>query len=178
MWRPGIVAIFGLLPASCMVQTVGVEGTPCWDLDGDGVQDPAEDVNEDGLWNALDCSGPLGQDGMVGKTGDTGPAGLSCWDVDGDGLPGTAEDVNMDGVWDSLDCAGPAGPPGDNQWLPSPTGIYYASGSVSIGTPDTKMLFEVAGPMRARQEIRMTNPGAPAEQHTWRTYVDSKHFHK
>jgi len=35
----------------------GDDGLSCWDLDGDGVADPEEDVNNDGAHNALDCSG-------------------------------------------------------------------------------------------------------------------------
>jgi len=35
----------------------GDDGLSCWDLDGDGVADVEEDINNDGSWNALDCSG-------------------------------------------------------------------------------------------------------------------------
>ena len=29
----------------------------CWDLNGDGIQDPNEDINGDGSFDALDCQG-------------------------------------------------------------------------------------------------------------------------
>jgi hypothetical protein len=35
----------------------GEDGLNCWDLDGDGVADPEEDINGDGVHNALDCQG-------------------------------------------------------------------------------------------------------------------------
>ena len=35
----------------------GQDGVACWDLNGDGIQDPSEDVNGDGNFNALDCQG-------------------------------------------------------------------------------------------------------------------------
>lgn len=57
----------------------GLPGVNCWDLDGDGVNDPNEDVNLDSQFNALDCkgdsgaSGPQGPQGVAGTTGVTGP---------------------------------------------------------------------------------------------------------
>lgn len=36
----------------------GDAGINCWDLDGDRVNDPNEDINMDGAYNALDCQGP------------------------------------------------------------------------------------------------------------------------
>jgi len=38
----------------------GTDGVNCWDTNGDGVQDPSEDINGDGEWNALDCQGTEG----------------------------------------------------------------------------------------------------------------------
>ena len=35
----------------------GLEGISCWDLSGDGINDPAEDSNGDGSWDAMDCQG-------------------------------------------------------------------------------------------------------------------------
>lgn len=37
----------------------GVPGTPCWDLNGNGVNDPDEDRNRDGAFNADDCGGQI-----------------------------------------------------------------------------------------------------------------------
>ena len=39
---------------------IGPKGIDCWDLNGNGLNDPEEDVNEDGQWNAEDCKGPQG----------------------------------------------------------------------------------------------------------------------
>lgn len=35
----------------------GTNGINCWDLNGNGVNDPSEDVNNDNAFNALDCQG-------------------------------------------------------------------------------------------------------------------------
>jgi hypothetical protein len=53
----------------------GARGTACWDLNGNGVADPAEDVNGDGVASVLDCMGPRGADGAAGNTGATGASG-------------------------------------------------------------------------------------------------------
>jgi len=42
----------------------------CWDLNGNGIGDPQEDVNGDGLWDAMDCQGPPGPQGEPGPPGD------------------------------------------------------------------------------------------------------------
>ena len=44
------------------VGPAGPKGTDCWDLNGNGINDPAEDVNSDGFWNADDCKGPQGDE--------------------------------------------------------------------------------------------------------------------
>ncbi|MBU0639639.1 MAG: hypothetical protein KKB50_12295 [Planctomycetes bacterium] len=41
----------------------GANGLSCWDLNGNGVGDPAEDLNDDGNFDALDCQGADGADG-------------------------------------------------------------------------------------------------------------------
>lgn len=93
----------------------GTAGLSCWDLDGDGVADPEEDRNGDGRFNAEDCLGPAGMDGLPGQDGlpgRDGAAGLACWDWNGDGVADPEEDRNGDGRWDAADCVGIAGPPG------------------------------------------------------------------
>jgi hypothetical protein len=52
----------------------GEPGLACWDLDGDGIGDPAEDRNNDGFFNALDCQGQQGTPGPIGPAGPAGPA--------------------------------------------------------------------------------------------------------
>ena len=62
----------------------GADGLACWDLNGDGVQDPEEDLNTDGSWDTLDCQGPEGPQGEQGDPGLTGPRGP-------EGPPGPAQ---------------------------------------------------------------------------------------
>jgi hypothetical protein len=69
------------------------KGLACWDLNGNFIGEPSEDVNGDGLWDALDCQGLQG----------------ACWDSNGDGVQDPNEDINNDGSWNSLDCQGSAG---------------------------------------------------------------------
>ncbi|WP_445381220.1 DUF7151 family protein [Robiginitalea sp. IMCC43444] len=38
----------------------GSDGINCWDTNGNGVNDPSEDVNGDGEYNGLDCQGESG----------------------------------------------------------------------------------------------------------------------
>lgn len=88
----------------------GAPGLACWDLNGNGQADAAEDVNGDGVWDAQDCQGG------TGPAGNDGAAGANCWDTIGD--------YNGDGTPDSQDCLdwvvahvdAPPGPPGDNCW--------------------------------------------------------------
>ena len=53
----------------------GTDGLHCWDLDADGECTDADDANEDGFCDALDCRGPSGRDGEAGPTGNAGPSG-------------------------------------------------------------------------------------------------------
>jgi hypothetical protein len=45
----------------------GQNGLSCWDLDGDDVADSEEDINKDGVWDALDCRAPEGSTGISGS---------------------------------------------------------------------------------------------------------------
>jgi len=119
----------------------GTDGLICWDINGNAVPDPEEDINADGIWNALDCQGAPGAPGQIGADGDSGVAGepgtdgtdgLSCWDLNGNGLTELNEDVNGDGVVDILDCQGPAGPAGVDgiPGAPGPTGPLGPEGPV------------------------------------------------
>lgn len=106
--------------------TNGTNGINCWDLNGNGVNDPAEDINGDGFWNSTDCvvgsPGPTGPTGAAGINGTNGTNGLNCWDLNGNGTNDPAEDINIDGFWNALDCAGAAGATG-------PTGAAGANGA-------------------------------------------------
>lgn len=53
----------------------GIDGIHCWDLNGDGVNDTEEDTNGDGSYNALDCQGPEGPQGIAGESGPQGQTG-------------------------------------------------------------------------------------------------------
>ena len=64
----------------------GEDGLNCWDLDGDGEMDGAEDINGDGVHDALDCQGPAGPPGADG--------------ADGEGLPTGGADGNIL-IWDA-----------------------------------------------------------------------------
>jgi collagen type VII alpha len=122
----------------------GLPGVNCWDINGDGVNDPNEDSNSDGQWNALDCqgdsglagatgpqgaigpsgaqgiqgvqgaTGPQGTVGVTGATGASGNNGIDCWDLNGNGVNEIGEDINSDGFWNSLDCIGATGAAGTN----------------------------------------------------------------
>lgn len=50
-------------------------GLMCWDLNGNGQSDPAEDKNGDGLFDARDCKGEKGDPGTQGLQGPQGPPG-------------------------------------------------------------------------------------------------------
>ncbi len=84
----------------------GTDGFSCWDTNQNGMNDDAEDVNQDGEWNTLDCQGADGADGTDG--GD----GQACWDTNSNGVPDPEEDVNNDGLIDVQDCQGADGQDG------------------------------------------------------------------
>lgn len=88
----------------------GDNGISCWDLNGNGLCDPAtEDANDDGQCTIADCQGPAGESPQPLP----GVDGLQCWDLNASGeCDVAAEDVNGDAVCNALDCRGPAGPPG------------------------------------------------------------------
>lgn len=87
----------------------GMDGIHCWDLNANGVDDPEEDVNNDGVYDTLDCQGQDGTDGQNGTdalnggngaTGATGATGSNGSDgVDGiDGIDGVDGIDGIDGI--------------------------------------------------------------------------------
>ncbi|MCG3129333.1 MAG: N-acetylneuraminate epimerase [Phycisphaerae bacterium] len=110
----------------------GAPGRNCWDIDADGEDDPEEDLNGDGLFNALDCagqSGPPGEDGADGEEGAPGSPGVACWDLNADGIAQLdTEDTNEDGVVDVLDCRGDTGPGGSS----GEPGAGFPAGSILV----------------------------------------------
>ena len=87
----------------------GLPGINCWDLDGDGVNDPSEDVNNDSQFNALDCQGDSGVQGPIGPQGPTGQQGIA-------GATGPTGNNGLTGATGPTGNTGPSGPTG-------PTGI-------------------------------------------------------
>jgi len=60
--------------------TAGTNGINCWDLNQNGVPDPAtEDLNLDGLVNVLDCQGAQGPAGPQGPQGPPGPGTIMAY---------------------------------------------------------------------------------------------------
>src|ERR1051325_6199888 len=74
----------------------GTNGIHCWDTNGNGVNDPSEDLNSDGNWDALDC--------VVGSPGPTGPTGAAG----ANGATGATGNTGANGA------TGPTGPAGAN----------------------------------------------------------------
>jgi len=58
-----------------IVQSPLIAQTNCWDTNNNGVADPSEDINGDGVYDALDCQGPAGPPGPSGPQGPHGNPG-------------------------------------------------------------------------------------------------------
>lgn len=80
-------------------QALAPSGVHCWDVNRNHIDDPQEDINGDGVFDAADCQGAPGAN----------RAGIPCWDLDGDGRVDAEEDLNRDGEYDAADCQGPPG---------------------------------------------------------------------
>ena len=96
----GIQGIQGVQGETGAVGPQGPKGLNCWDLDGDGIKDPEEDINNDGVWNTEDCKGPQGEQGIQGPKGDKGDTGVQ-------GPQGIQGPIGATGE------TGPQGPKGD-----------------------------------------------------------------
>ncbi|MGB2985411.1 MAG: hypothetical protein WBE26_05960 [Phycisphaerae bacterium] len=99
----------------------GIDGVNCWDLNANGEGDPGEDVNGDGVFDALDCQGPVGpagQDGADGQDGAPGSAGADGQNgADGqDGAPGATGAAGRDGSNGSNGSPGANGLDGLSCW--------------------------------------------------------------
>ncbi len=124
-------------------------GLNCWDLDGDGVQDASEDVNNDGFWNALDCQGAQGVQGVAGPQGPAGNDGAP-------GVQGPQGPQGPEGPQGPQGIQGPAGPVG-------PTGSTGASGAPGPAGPQGQTGPQgPAGP--AGPQGPAGNDGAPGAQ--------------
>jgi len=102
------VVVFSALPGGKLesIDITTLNGLNCWDTNGDGVQDPSEDINGDGFFTAADCQGAIGPTGLTGATGPTGPTGLT-------GATGPTGPQGLQGVG-TIGATGATGPTGDN----------------------------------------------------------------
>jgi hypothetical protein len=106
----------------------GNSGLACWDLNGDGLEDPVEDINQDYKWNAADCKGLQGEQGIpgvpgpVGPTGPLGPQGLAG-PAGPQGETGATGATGAQGPQGEQGLQGPAGPQGE----PGPAGTGITS---------------------------------------------------
>lgn len=83
----------------------GTNGLACWDTNGNGIEDPAEDINGDLVWDALDCQGADGAPGPAGIPGPQGPIGAT-------GPQGPQGTQGIQGVAGTQGPIGPVGPAG------------------------------------------------------------------
>lgn len=121
-WPAGTVLLQGATGAQGLAGVAGVNGLNCWDTNGNGKDDPAEDINNDGVVDSKDCRGEQGIAGVAGDPGKTILSGTGIPDpsvgVVGDFYIDTAAPKTIYGpktlagwaVGTSL--VGPQGPPG------------------------------------------------------------------
>ncbi len=141
----------------------GANGINCWDTNGNGMNDPAEDTNGDGVWDATDCIGPPGLRGPAGAPGAPGANGINCWDTNGNGMNDAAEDTNGDGVWDANDCRGKDGKDGKDGAGGSDTLIVkrlvVTGESYHEGNEHFRRGITVGGADSARSALRIDSTG-------------------
>lgn len=153
--------------------TPGVNGIHCWDQNGNGVNDAAEDINSDGFWDALDCqgtmgaSGPTGSAGIAGSTGPTGATGIAgptgpagangatgpTGAAGANGATGPTGSAGANGATGPTGVAGPAGPTG-------PAGANGANGITGATGPAGSA--GAAGPTGPSGANGMAGPTGPS----------------
>lgn len=127
----------------------GPTGISCWDLNGNAVNDPAEDINGDGNWNTLDCIGATGAAGPAGPSGPSGDPGPT-------GAAGAAGPSGPSGDPGPTGAAGPVGPTGA-------AGAAGPTGAAGVAGP--------TGPAGANGVTGATGPTGPAGLYN-ETYFD------
>ncbi len=138
-WKNLCSASTGSVGATGPAGSNGTNGINCWDTNGNGVNDPSEDTNADGIFDALDCKGAVGTAGATGAAGingtngTNGTNGISCWDTNGNGVNDPSEDTNADGLFDALDCKGAVGTAGAT----GAAGINGSNGTNGVNCWDT-----------------------------------------
>lgn len=139
----------------------GVPGINCWDLNGNGVNDPNEDVNLDAQWNAADCQGdtgltgavgPQGAQGIQGIAGATGPQGPGIDSII-QNLDGTltiyynATSMNTDTLIGATGPMGPQGPTGlQGDGITSITDNGNGTLTITFGSSGTMITGSLYGP--------------------------------
>ncbi len=117
----------------------GLPGLHCWDSNANGIDDPEEDKNADGLIDVFDCHGPGGEPGPMGAVGPQGPMGPP-------GPPGPPGPTGTTmGVQGQTGYKGPDGPDGEvfSPWIEHGTYIQHP-GPVGIGTSDPQCELDIA----------------------------------
>ena len=112
---------------------MGVAGLSCWDLDGNGVAEKAEDINSDGNYDANDCIGPMGPAGVLGATGPMGPTGP----VGPQGPIGPAGPPGLIDVVTVMDMTPRDGEPSKSVTVLCEPGMYVLGGGFDVDGPDS-----------------------------------------
>ena len=118
-------------------------GLACWDLNGNGIEDPNEDVDGNGIWDALDCQGVIGltgSQGLIGLTGLVGPQGIQGV-VGPQGVPGFSSGAQNGTSMSTID----------------PTKVAFGN---DLGTTDAQLLSNREVPMNG-YNIVFTGDGNP-----------------
>jgi hypothetical protein len=160
----------------------GPTGIHCWDLNGNGINDPAEDVNGDTNFDALDCagaqgpagptgpSGAAGPQGPAGATGATGPTGFGVGPTGPTGPTGDPGPAGAQGPAGTNGATGPTGPTGPTgaqgpagaNGATGPTGLTGAQGPAGAnGATGPTGAQGVAGPTGANGATGANGPTGP-----------------
>src|SRR3989339_1197807 len=94
---PNVIADESAVDESDDVLPRGLTGRSCWDLDGDGVAEVDEDVNQDGSFDAQDCRGAAGEPGASGQEGTPGQPGAAGL-TGATGAPGPRGPAGIEGL--------------------------------------------------------------------------------
>ena len=73
----GVTGATGATGPTGATGIAGTNGLNCWDTNGNGINDPSEDINGDTFFDALDCVGDTGAVGAMGPTGAAGATGAT-----------------------------------------------------------------------------------------------------
>jgi hypothetical protein len=165
----GLTGPIGATGPQGPIGLTGATGISCWDINGNGVNDPSEDANADGIFNTNDCTvGIVGPQGPAGATGATGPQGPI-------GLTGPAGATGATGPQGPIGLTGPAGPAGATGatgpqgpiGLTGPAGATGATGPQGpIGLTGPAGATGATGP---QGPIGLTGPAGP----TWTITSDN-----